>query len=216
MSERKIFHVGVDIGMKIDHSVVCLVEEQSNRALVRLLVKYPLGTPYPLLVETVTKLTGSVSKQGDIWNFVVDATGIGEEPAKMFQEALPEVTVVPFIFTNISKKQLVGKIKVMHSFGRLKFAARKGDPIYNRTLTELITEMKNLQVRKIMETDGNPEIELFKTNRHDDIFTAVALSIKDIEFDIQSAGSALFVKDNSWLQNPLTEDTRPDPSAYFF
>ena len=216
MSERKIFDIGVDIGQKVDHSAVCLTEEQTNRALVRLLIKYPLGTPYPLLVKTVVDLTNSVSKQGDIWHFSVDAGGSGRYPAEMFQEALPSITVEPYVFNNVNKRQLVGKVKVMHAFGKLKFAKRTGDEVYNRTLTELITEMRNLQARVVRDDGKNPEIEIFKTGAHDDLFTSLALSVKDIEFDMQSAGSALFVDDKTWLQTPLSEDTRPEPGVLFF
>lgn len=200
----KNFNVGIDIGQKIDHSAVCLVERSEDKAVVRLLVKYPLGTAYTKVVETVRDMVFSVGQQGVIESFTVDATGIGAAPAAMFEEALPHLRVDSFIFTNKSKRELIGKVKVMHAFGRLKFAARKGDEQYARTLAELMAEMKQLQAKVLREGDSNPEIEIFKTGQHDDLFTALALAVKDIEFPQgQDYPPIQYVKDDTWVHTPL-------------
>ena len=209
---ERFFSIGVDIGQKVDHSAIALTEELPKSAIVRLLVKYPLGTPWPLLTQTVADLVKSIKEKGTIYHFSVDATGPGSAPSQMIQEALPDIRVDAFIFTNRSKRELVGKVKVMHSYGRLKLATRKGDEVYNRTLSELITEMKQLQAKVIREDSTSPEIEIFKTGAHDDLFTALALSVKDIEF-ARGDKDILFVEDKSWVQTGLEE--RQEPTVLF-
>ena len=171
-------------------------------------MKYPLGIVYPLLVNTLVDLYKSVAKQGDVYSFSVDATGVGGAPSQMLQEALPEMRVDAFTFTNKNKRELVGKVKVLHSYGKLKFATRRGDEIYNRTLTESISEMKQLQARVLRDDPSNPELEVFKTGQHDDLFTALALAVKDVTFT-QSWGEVHFIEDKTWVQTPLTETNEP-------
>lgn len=209
---NRSFRIGVDIGQRVDHSALCLTEDMPEKAVVKLLVKYPLGTPYKLLVETVANMVRSIGHQGDIVSFIVDATGVGAAPTQMFQEAIPEVTVRPFIFSNKTKRELIGKVKVLHSFGRLRFATRRGDEIYNRTLHELVGEMRQLQAKVLKDESGTAEVEIFKTGKHDDLFTALALAVKDVQFD--KPASISFVKDNTWIETPL--DDKNMPSVVFF
>ena len=131
---------------------------------------------------------------------------------KIIQET--DLRVDFFIFTNKSKRELIGKVKVMHAFGRLRFATRKGDEVYNRTLTELLTEMKQLQAKVLKEDTSNPEVEVFKTGRHDDLFTALALALKDVSFP-QTGPEVGFVKDDSWVTTPLDSPTN-EPTIMFF
>lgn len=205
------FTIGVDLGQRVDHSAVCLVEKTEQKAIVRLILKYPLGTDYPLVVNTIADLTKDIQKQGEILSFTVDATGVGTIPAEMFQEALPEINVDNFIFTNKSKRELIGKVKVLHSFGRLKFATRKGDDAYNRTLLELMQEMKQLQAKVIRLEGESPEVEVFRTGEHDDLFTALALAVKDLDFpkDVDTT-TALFVEDKTMLE------TMSEPTVILF
>ncbi len=211
------FWIGLDIGQKVDHSAVCVVEEldENRGAIVRFIWKYPLGTGFKMVVDTVNELYLSVRNRGEVRGITVDATGIGSAPAQMLQERIQDMRIDFFIFTNKSKRQLVGQVKVAHSMGKLRFARRKGDEIYNRTLSSLITEMKSLQMRVIREDSTDPEIEAFSTGAHDDLFTALALAVKDIRFTMPSgADGIIFVDDGkSWLKNPLTEPAHNEEYA---
>jgi len=220
--ESRTYHLGLDLGQRVDHSAFCVVEIVESKALVVLLKKYPLGTGYPLIMQTVANTYHSLvgyheagDFEGEVQTFAVDATGVGSEPARYLQTLLPDARVEPFIFTNQKKRELVGKVKIMHSFGRLKFARRKGDEVYNRTLSELITEMKQVQAKVIREDANNPEIEIFKTGTHDDLFTALALAVKDIQFEEGWNDFAVFIPDRTWTHTPLDEAPR-QPEAYFF
>jgi len=218
-ARERDFRIGLDFGQRQDHSALCLVEV-GEKAVVKALVKYPLGTGYPTVVETVVGLYKSVvsthtdedgSWNGTVTTFAADATGVGSEPAKYLQTLLPDARVEPFVFTNQRKRELVGKVKVLHAFGRLKFARRKGDEVYNRTLSELITEMKQVQAKVVREDMSNPEIEIFKTGMHDDLFTALALAVKDIHIDESWSDYQMFVPDKTWMKTPLEERTYPEP-----
>mgnify|MGYP001566717651 FL=1 len=213
MSEARAFRIGIDLGQRVDNSAVCLVEETETKTVVRLLTKYPLGTPYPSVMRTIAEYVYKPASQlGDVLSFAVDATGVGTVPAQMLQEMLPEARVEPFIFTNQKKRELVGKVKVLHSFGKLRFATKRGDEYYNRTLTELITEMKQLQAKVIREDASNPEIEVFKTGQHDDLFTALALAVKDISIkETWEDVVFLSVSDRSWVKTPLDSGVTPEP-----
>ncbi len=208
------FHIGIDVGQRVDNSAVCVVEENqaTNSAIVRFIWKYPLGTGFPMLVDTLVELYESIKKRGEVGSITIDATGIGSAPAQMLQQKIQDARVDFFIFTNKSKRQLVGQVKVAHSMGKLKFARRKGDEIYNRTLSSLITEMKSLQMKVIRESPNDPEIEAFSTGAHDDLFTALALAVKDIRFTMPSGPEGIaFIEDKSWARNPLTT---PSDSQY--
>lgn len=209
MSTTRLFSIGVDIGQKVDHSAICLIEIVENKVIVRALVKFNLGTPWNLLMDAVIDLAKSIMEKGDIYSFNVDATGVGAVPAQMIQEKLPDFRVDSFIFTNKSKRELVGKVKILHALGRLKFAMRKGDEIYNRTIHELIVEMKQLQARVIRDDITNPEIEVFRTGSHDDLFTALALAIKDVDLNVDYDMAVAFVEDKTWVRTPLDELKQP-------
>ena len=214
---KPVYYIGVDFGQKKDHTAVCIVEKGDSKAIVRFIWKYPLGTPLPMVADTVVDLFKSVAAKGDIYGFAGDATGMGVWPVNMIQERLPEQRIEAFVFNNTNKRSLVGKVKVMHATGRLRFATRRGDAIYNRQLAELMTEMRQLQAKVLRADADNAEIEVFKTGAHDDMFTALALAIKDIEFD-SSWGNpqAVFIEDKTWVKTPLTEPSGDPRSIVFF
>jgi phage FluMu gp28-like protein len=215
------FWLGIDVGQKVDHSAVCVVEENTlnNSAIVRFIWKFPLGMGFRDLVENLAELYHNVRARGEVAGITIDATGIGSAPAQMLQEKIGEMRVDFFIFTNKTKRQLVGQVKVAHSMGKLRFARRGGDEIYNRMLSSLITEMKSLQMKVIRENPLDPEIEAFSTGQHDDLFTALALAIKDIRFTMPSGPEGIaFIEDKSWAKNPLTEPSHqdyPEAPIYF-
>ena len=217
MSEKSIWRIGIDIGQKVDHSAVCVVEEAGEKIVVRFIWKYPLGFPFPELADTIADLYHGVAGKGQVYSLVVDATGIGSSPATMIQQRLPDMRVDFFIFTNKSKRELVGKVNVLHATGRLRFARKaKDDTAYNHMLAELINEMKSVQTKVIREDEANPEIEVFSTGAHDDLFTALALAIKDIDLRGSTQSPAVvMMKDDSWVKTPLDQRGNEPPVAFF-
>ena len=91
------------------------------------------------------------------------------------------VEVEPFMFTSGSKRDLIGHLKILHQEGRLRFAAAETDPVYTRLLEELVDELMNYEVR--IEDEGPEKYGVFKTGKHDDLVTALALATRDSEFE---------------------------------
>jgi hypothetical protein len=129
----------------------------------------------------------------------------------MLQNMIPDARVDPFIFTNAKKREMVGKVKILHTFNKLKFATRRGDEVYNRTLTELINELRQLQAKVLRDDPNNPEIEVFRTGQHDDLATALMLACMDIEVREQWEDKILMAADRSWVRTPLDEQPRAEP-----
>lgn len=202
--------MGLDLGQRQDNSALCLVEETGPKVVVRLLTKFPLGTAYPKVLRMAAWLYRDASKNGEVVSFAVDATGVGTVPSQMLQELLPDARVEAFVFMPKNKRELVGKVKILHSFGRLRFATKGHDKAYIQTLGELIAEMKALQAKVLRDDPQNPEIEVFKTGKHDDLFTALALAVKDIEIR-ESYTDLLTIPDRSWTKTPLDEIPRGEP-----
>jgi phage FluMu gp28-like protein len=211
----RAFRFGLDIGQKRDHSALCLVEERGPKLVVKLLVKYPLMTPFPVIFKTVQQAYSNVARVGQIVSFAVDATGTGQSPAQMLQQLIPEGRIEAFVFNNKNKREMVGKLKVLHSYGRLKFARRMGDATYNTTLLELVNELRNLQAKIIREDPSNPEIEVFRTGSHDDLVSALCLALKDIEIREDYVDSLFVIPDRTWQRTPLDSTPYPEPVTNF-
>lgn len=212
--QRPQYRIGSDWGLVQDSTAVAVVEQKEDRAVLRFIWQYPLNTPYPTIVEHQVNLYHDICKEGDVISWASDATGIGPWPTTLLQEKLGSMNIEAFKFTTESKRSLVGKIKIMHAFGRLRFATKRGDEQYNAMLHDLIAEMKQLRVKMIRGDFSNPEVELFRTGAHDDMFTALALAVKDINFDMSNSPTVLFATDRTWTRTPL-DDRNEAPIAFW-
>ena len=191
------------------------MEEKGPKLIVKLLIKYPLMTPFPVVINTVMQAYSNVSRLGQVISFAADATGVGSAPSQMLQQKLPDARIEAFIFTNKNKREMVGKLKVLHSYGRLKFARRTGDATYNQTLLELVNELKNLQAKVIREDPTNPEIEVFRSGKHDDLVSALCLALKDVELRETYEDALFLVADRTWSRTPLDEGPYSEPVTSF-
>lgn len=172
-------------------------------------------TAFPVVVNTVAQAYSNVCHIGQVTSFAVDATGVGSAPSQMLQQKLPDARVEAFIFTNKNKREMVGKLKVLHSYGRLKFARRMGDATYNTTLLELVNELRNLQAKIIREDPSNPEIEVFRTGAHDDMVAALCLALKDVEIREEYTDAMFMVEDRTWARTPLDQGPYSEPITSF-
>lgn len=87
------FHLGVDLGQRVDHTAFVVVEqrvvctnrrdrvsfefEREREMHVRLVDRVRLGTGFRLVVEEVERLTHVLGAQSDLVTTAVDATGMG-------------------------------------------------------------------------------------------------------------------------------------------
>lgn len=98
-----MFYIGVDLGQRQDHTALGIIERPErvleNRyrlhnaqpplpleLLVRRAERYPLGIPYPRIVEKIYELTNSTPFAGQC-ALIVDATGVGAPVIDMLRSS---------------------------------------------------------------------------------------------------------------------------------
>jgi hypothetical protein len=185
--------VGLDLGQVKDFTalavlerpVACIEDVRSRRRpayAVRHLQRFPLGTPYPVVVQAVRELLGSALLRKP--TLAVDHTGVGRAVVDMLADALRgrvaclcypiTITAGHIVTTNelgglhVPKKELVSTLRVLLQARRLHVA---------RTLPEaavLVKELENFRVK--VTAARNETFESWREGQHDDLVLAVALA----------------------------------------
>ena len=201
------FFIGLDLGQAADYSALAVLERIIPQAPApasygthelwrdgqpiapprtplppvyhgRHLERFPLGTPYPKIIEGVTARLATPALQGA--TLILDATGVGRPVVDMFRAA--GLKPVPVTITggeavtrtddgywHVPKRDLVGAVQVLLQSARLKFAAEL--PLV-QTLTQ---ELLNFKV-KISAQTAHDSYGSWRENEHDDLVLAVALA----------------------------------------
>jgi hypothetical protein len=145
---------------------------------VRHLERFPLGTPYPRICESLVArfayppLTGA--------NLVVDQTGVGRAVVDMIRQARPRATIRPITITaghsvvpdgagwNVPKKELVSVMQALFQSRRLQVARQLPmAPV-------LVKELETFRVK--ITASANETFEAWRERDHDDLVLAVALA----------------------------------------
>jgi hypothetical protein len=185
--------VGLDLGQAQDYTALAvltrprLVGGERGDALkppyaVPHLRRFPLGTPYPRIVEQVVALLQAPPLRGSF--LVADQTGVGRAVVDMLTEALDgnvtchfcpvtitaghDVTLSEAGQFRVPKKELVGVLQVLLQTRRLRIAQALPDAAV------LADELKTFQV-KITEA-ANETFGAWSEGQHDDLVLAVALA----------------------------------------
>ena len=177
--------LGLDLGQAKDYTALVVVELVEGELVgqkpyhhLRHIERFPLGTPYPSVVERVNTVMESVRFSRK--QLVVDATGVGAAIVDLLREA--RLRPVGVIITGgneairdeedntwkTPKRDLVGVLQVLFQTGRLKIA--EGLP----EARLLVDEFLNLQV-KITEA-GRDTYGTWREGDHDDLVLATALA----------------------------------------
>lgn len=153
-----------------------------GRLDVRHLHRYPLGTPYPAIVEDVAALMArpELASPAGRPRLVVDATGVGRPVADLFLRARMAAVVNPLTITGgdtwrreggsfwVAKKLLVSTVQAALQTGRLKV-------VPGLELAELLKkELINFQVK--ISLDANEQFGAWREGQHDDLVLAVAMA----------------------------------------
>ena len=147
--------------------------------------RFERGTPYPTLVENVTRLFNDPKFAGQA--LVVDGTGVGRPVVDLFRRAKIACHLVPVTITagsptgalnsvkvdewgywHVQKKELVGSVQVLLGTGRLEVAPGL------RQAPVLVQELKSFSY-KIRES-GHTSLESWRERDHDDLVLALALA----------------------------------------
>jgi hypothetical protein len=194
---RCSFVLGLDLGQMADSTAVCILEHQvkaidewepkyGNTNLliqktaqlfdVRHLERYPLGTPYPVVVQHVRELL-SRPPLSDGCAFVLDQTGVGAGVADLFEmgglkpvrvtiTSGDAVTEVASGRWHVSKRELISSLDARIATAELRIA---------KALTEAGALADELKDFRRHTSDAGRNTYSARSGAHDDLVLAVSL-----------------------------------------
>jgi hypothetical protein len=200
----KRYFIGLDLGMCAEPTALAVLErrrvEASDRPeecrpgySLRHLIRFPVGTSYPAIIDEVTKLLRTPPLPG-AW-LLVDYTIVGRAVLRLFRDSLAgRVTCQysPVALTAghdagspacggflIAKRDLVGTLQALLQTRRLQVASEMP---HARLLTR---ELENYRTNK--KLPKGDEL-MWREGDHDDLVLAVALAAWGGEHALPSAG----------------------------
>ncbi len=178
--------IGLDLGQVSDSSALALIEKSPSEGqeptfAATYLHRWPVGTPYPKIVEGVVKMFESDTfKQPERPTLAIDATGVGRPVADMFRAARLPARFMPIIITGghkvtiedgmsyVPKRLLVSTVQVLLQTKRFKFAGQ---------LPEAATLISEMQSFQLTITEAANDTYEGRRGAHDDLLLAVALGL---------------------------------------
>lgn len=187
------YFIGLDLGQAQDPTALAVIERRlqvfydGEKAPVKdaichipQLLRYPLGTGYPQIVEDVVE---QFLRAPHRTHLVLDGTGVGRAVIDMFRQH-PQLKskqsyIVPVSITGgekelyedtywrVPKRNLVGIVQVLLQSQRLKIAA---DLPETQTL---VRELQNFKVK--ITAAANDTYGAWREGQHDDLVLATAL-----------------------------------------
>ena len=209
------FYLGVDLGQAADYSAVVVDERTEARVLtlkrkpwqptpieagwrpivrhrIRYIHRYVLGTSYPDIVASTSRLLAQLPEMRDRPETWIDATGVGRAVLDIFTEA--KLNPVGVAITagatahrvsqsdiRIPKRELASLMQAVLQSGRIEIAR---DLAHSRTLED---ELSNFRVK--LSAGGNETYE-GRSGVHDDLVLALAIAVWAAEKKDSGPGSA--------------------------
>jgi len=162
---RGSFYAGLDVGKRIDHSVLAVVQKISGKRRLVYKRQFPLGTPYPDVI-------GHVARANQIFGFesiLVDKTGVGD----VIVDELEEIglgNVKGLVLTDLWKEEVLTYLKLLME--KKELAILPDD-------VELITQINEQQCEYLQPKTTQERVHLkfwHPPRRHDDQLFALALA----------------------------------------
>jgi len=101
------FYIGVDLGKRVDFTVIAVIEQSEGNHHLRHIHQFPLETPYASVIGYLKILCEHYQ---NIRKVTVDRTGVGEYPVEdMISSGIPNVEGA--VFTLQSKEEMFGFMK---------------------------------------------------------------------------------------------------------
>lgn len=186
MPPQLCYILGLDLGQAQDPSALAVLEqsrpapEAEASYAIRELRRWPLGTPYPVIVSEVTQLASTPPLPG--CELVIDGTGCGRAVVDLFRASTIPASVRPVLITaghavstdengyiHVAKVQLVSVMQVLFGTRRLKLA--KGLPLMPTLERELSTF-----TAKITSAGNETFTADWREGAHDDLVLAAAIA----------------------------------------
>jgi hypothetical protein len=184
MPSDPVYIAGLDLGQAADFSAFAILEQQLEGDTatygVRELRRWPLGTPYPKIVEDVVSIYADPRLAGS--TLAVDGTGCGRPVVDLFRWS-PDLraSLTPILITaghavstdadgyrHVAKLQLVSTMQVLLGTKRLRFA----DGLSLRKIAE--AELATFQTK--ITPAANETFAAWRENAHDDLVLALAMA----------------------------------------
>jgi phage FluMu gp28-like protein len=176
-----VFHLGVDFGKRADHSVLAVLEKDTDQILTLVYLKeFPLQTNYATVIGWIRRLNEAFGFE----SVTLDQTGVGEAPVEDVKSFLRNAEGV--ILTNKMKLDILSNLQLLLQHKRLRIPLERS----------LIAELNEQQydIRKTGElTFSHP------ARSHDDQLWSLALSAWGAK---KPAGPSFL---------PITRSFRPTP-----
>ncbi len=188
--------IGADIGQRVDPTAIAVAEvemrvmdkQMESVYRIRHLERLPLGTDYPAVAARIAVVAAGVARKAPLHRLYADCTGVGRPVVDMLPGALARqavhVPVWPVTFTYgdrrtenrhereiiLGKAWLVSRLQVLLQSTRILLP----ETAEARALAEelLVYEIK-------VTENGNEQFGAFKVGKHDDLITALGLSVQD-------------------------------------
>ncbi len=193
-----LVRIGVDVGQLHDPTAICVAAEELHDVqtpegtrpesvyVVRWIERLPLGTSYPAVAMRIAEVVGRVSEaqpSASLW-LVLDSTGVGRPVVDIVREALGSrsVRIAAATFTatdrvegglrspeiRVGKAWMVSRMQVLLQSGR----------IHLPDTSEVKALVRELLDYDLKVTDSASFMAgAFKTGSHDDMVTALGLSV---------------------------------------
>jgi len=162
---RGSFYAGLDVGKRIDHSVLAVVQKINGKRRLVYKRQFQLGTPYPDVI-------GHVARADQVFGFesiLVDKTGVGD----VIVDELEEIglgDVKGLVLTDLWKEEVFTYLKLLME--QRKLAILPDD-------AELITQINEQQYEYLQPKTAQERVHLkfwHPPRRHDDQLFALALA----------------------------------------
>lgn len=172
---------GLDLGQTTDSTALATLERDDCSPAnykVLALQRFPLGTPYPAIVNAVCTLFQDKSLAGTL--LLVDQTGVGRPVCDLFRISSLSAGVLPLTITSghratmengeihCPKKELVSALQILFQARRISIpkAIPEGEILKK--------ELQSFQVK--ITTSANEVYGAWREGAHDDLVLALAMA----------------------------------------
>lgn len=190
-----MYYVSLDVGQAADFSAVSVTEKIIQRTQektelghpiwidryhVRHLQRYPLNTPYPMVIDQVGKMLKS-PQLADKSKLLVDATGVGRPVVEsMIEKQMKPIAIlitggdtesfdVDTSSWHVAKKILISNMLMLFGSGQLLFAEKLQEK------QTVINELTNFKMK--LTRAGNTTYEAWRESDHDDLVLSIAIGV---------------------------------------